>query len=109
MMADANTTAAQGAPTATKRGFRRKLVGKVTSDRMNKTVVVEVVRTHVAKKYRKYVKARETYKAHDETNEYGIGDTVEIQEHRPISKHKRWVVTKLVRASAERRAREASK
>jgi small subunit ribosomal protein S17 len=103
MMADANTAS------EAKRGFRRKLVGTVTSDRMSKTVVVEVIRTYVAKKYKKYLKARETYQAHDENNEYGIGDRVEIQEHRPISKNKRWIVTKLVRASAERRVREASK
>ena len=109
MMADATTTAEATAASQAKRGFRRKLVGTVTSDRMNKTVTVEVIRRHAEKKYRKYVKARETYKAHDENNEYGIGDQVEIQEHRPISKHKRWIVTRLVRGSAERRIREAKK
>lgn len=79
-----------------KRGFRRKLVGIVRSDKMDKTVVVEVVRRYVHGKYHKYVKTRERYKAHDETNEYGIGDRVEIRENRPLSKSKRWVVTRLI-------------
>jgi small subunit ribosomal protein S17 len=77
-------------------GFRRKLVGKVTSDKMNKTVVVEVIRSSIDPVYKKIVRARERYKAHDETNQYRVGDRVEIQEHRPISADKRWLVTKLV-------------
>ena len=77
-------------------GFRRKLVGKVTSNKMNKTVTVEVIRNSPDPVYKKYVRARERYKAHDETNEYKVGDRVEIQEHRPISRDKRWLVTKLV-------------
>jgi small subunit ribosomal protein S17 len=77
-------------------GFRRKLVGRVTRDKMNKTVVVEVIRNSPDPVYKKYVRARERYKAHDETNQYRIGDRVEIQEHRPISRDKRWLVTKLI-------------
>jgi small subunit ribosomal protein S17 len=46
--------------------------------------------------YKKYVKIRRRYQAHDETNEYRAGDRVEIIEHRPISRHKRWKVTKLI-------------
>ena len=83
-------------------GFRRKLVGIVRSNKMEKTVVVEVIRNYVNGKYRKYVKARTRYKAHDPLNEYYVGDSVEIREHRPLSRGKRWVVTKLVRASSER-------
>jgi small subunit ribosomal protein S17 len=79
-----------------KKGFRRRLVGVVRSDKMDKTVVVEVVRRFVHRKYHKYVKTKERYKAHDETNEYGVGDRVEIRENRPISKQKRWVVTRLI-------------
>jgi small subunit ribosomal protein S17 len=77
-------------------GFRRKLVGRVTSDKMDKTVVVEVVRRAPAPIYKKYVKHRERYKAHDETNQYKVGDRVEIAEHRPISREKRWTVTRLL-------------
>jgi small subunit ribosomal protein S17 len=84
------------APAAKRHGFRRKLVGKVTSDKMNKTVVVEVIRSSMDPVYKKIVRARERYKAHDETNQYKVGDRVEIQEHRPISADKRWLVTKLV-------------
>ncbi len=79
------------------RSTRRKLVGIVRSDKPHKTVVVEVVREYLHRKYHKYVSARERYQAHDETNQYRVGDTVEIQEHRPISKNKRWIVTRLVR------------
>lgn len=89
------------------RGFRRKLIGTVRSAKMDKTVVVEVVRYFKHGKYKKYVKTRERYKAHDATNEYRAGDRVEIQESRPLSKQKRWVVTKLVAASAERILEEA--
>ena len=62
----------------------------------DKTVTVEVVRRYVHGKYHKYVKTRERYKAHDETNEYNAGDRVEIRENRPLSKQKRWVVTRLI-------------
>jgi len=84
------------APENTAHGFRRKLVGKVTSNKMNKTVTVEVIRNSPDPVYKKYVRARERYKAHTETNEYKVGDRVEIQEHRPISRDKRWLVTKLI-------------
>jgi small subunit ribosomal protein S17 len=77
-------------------GFRRKLVGRVTSDKMKKTVTVEVIRSAMDPVYKKYVRMRDRYKAHDETNQYKIGDRVEIQEHRPISREKRWLVTKLI-------------
>ena len=77
-------------------GFRRKLVGRVTSDKMNKTVTVEVSRNAPDPVYKKYVRHRERYKAHDETNQYKVGDRVEIQEHRPISREKRWLVTRLI-------------
>lgn len=87
---------AQQAEALAKRTFRRKLVGRVTSDKMNKTVVVEVVRRTLDSVYKKYVKSRARYKAHDEKNEYKVGDRVEITEHRPISREKTWTVTKLI-------------
>jgi small subunit ribosomal protein S17 len=104
MMADAVVTGKGEAATTEepKRGFRRRLIGTVKSNKMDKTVVVEVARRSVHGKYKKYVKTRERYRAHDEQNEYFVGDQVEIQEFRPISRTKRWVVTKLVRASADR-------
>lgn len=96
-MAD-NTETTSAAPAAApgKRSFRRKLIGTVKSDKMQKTVTVEVVRRYLDGKYHKYVRTRERYKCHDETNQYHIGDMVEIQEHRPLSKEKRWVVTRLI-------------
>ena len=68
---------------------------------MNKTVVVEVV-THARDPlYGKYVRTRARYKAHDETNQYKVGDHVEIQEHRPISRDKRFIVVRLVKTFVE--------
>lgn len=74
----------------------RRLIGQVRSDKMDKTVVVEVTRYQMDAMYKKYVKVRKRYKAHDETNEYRVGDRVEISEHRPLSKQKRWKVSKLI-------------
>jgi small subunit ribosomal protein S17 len=76
--------------------FRRKMIGVVTSDKMTKTVVVEVNRYSLDPVYKKYVKQRSRYKAHDERNEYKVGDRVEIQEHRPLSREKRFAVVRLV-------------
>ena len=77
------------------RGIRKTKVGTVVSDRMDKTVVVRVERLVPHPVYKKYVKRRTTYKAHDEKNEYRIGDRVEIVETRPLSKEKRWRVGRL--------------
>jgi small subunit ribosomal protein S17 len=81
--------------------FRRRLLGKVVSNKMEKTVVVEVVRRTRDAMYKKYVRSRARYKAHDEKNEFKVGDRVEIMEHRPISKDKRWKVVRLVARSVE--------
>jgi small subunit ribosomal protein S17 len=81
--------------------FRRRLLGKVVSDKMDKTVVVEVVRRSRDSMYKKYVRSRDRYKAHDETNQFKVGDRVEIMEHRPISKDKRWKVVKLIARAVE--------
>jgi small subunit ribosomal protein S17 len=78
----------------------RRLIGFVRSDKMQKTVVVEVMRYKMDPLYKKYVKVRRRYKAHDEQNEYKIGDRVEIIEHRPLSKEKRWKVTRLIERPA---------
>ncbi len=74
----------------------RRLIGRVSSDKMMKTVVVEVVRFKMDPVYKKYIRVRKRYQAHDENNEYRIGDRVEIAEHRPVSKVKRWKVVRLI-------------
>ena len=76
--------------------YRRRLIGRVSSDKMDKTVVVEVTRFKRDPMYKKYVRVRKRYHAHDEKNEYKTGDRVEIVEHRPISRQKRWAVTRLL-------------
>ena len=71
---------------------KRKLEGVVTSDKMTKTRVVSVTRNKRHPKYLKYYKVTTKFKAHDEKNEYKTGDKVVIQESRPLSKDKRWVI-----------------
>jgi small subunit ribosomal protein S17 len=73
-------------------GNRRTLQGRVVSDKMDKTIVVEVQRLVKHPRYRKYVTRRKSYKAHDEANTFKVGDMVTIQESRPISRDKRWIV-----------------
>ena len=70
----------------------RILVGRVVSDKMDKTVVVEVQRRVLHPKYHKYVNRRQKYKAHDEDNTCKVDDVVVIKESRPLSRTKRWVV-----------------
>ena len=91
------------APTAVHKqhSFRRRMIGVVTSDKMDKTVTVEVVRRQLDPVYKKYTRERNRYKAHDELNQYRTGDQVEITEHAPISREKRWAVTRLVSRRAE--------
>jgi small subunit ribosomal protein S17 len=84
------------------RGQPRAMVGIVKSDKMDKTVVVEVISLKRDPVYGKYLKSRMRYKAHDAKNEFHTGDRVEIREHRPLSRHKRWAVSKLIdRAKVE--------
>ncbi len=71
---------------------RKKVTGTVVSDKMDKTVVVNVSRYVAHKKYGKYYKIDKRYKAHDENNEYKVGDKVIIEETRPISKDKTFKV-----------------
>jgi small subunit ribosomal protein S17 len=77
--------------TATK-SRRRILLGEVVSDKMDKTVVVQVIRRYRHPRYKKYVQERIRYKAHDEANQAKIGDKVRIVESRPRSKDKRWAI-----------------
>ena len=71
---------------------RKRLVGRVISDKMDKTVVVRVDTLVKHAQYRKYVNSSKNFKAHDEANECGVGDRVQIIESRPLSKDKRWRV-----------------
>jgi len=74
------------------RGTRRTLVGKVVSNKMDKTVVVRVERMVQDPRYKKYVRRYSKFMAHDENNACAVGDQVRIIEHRPLSKMKRWKV-----------------
>ncbi len=75
---------------------KRQLKGIVTSDKMKKTVVVRVERVKEHPKYKRRYKVHKKYKAHDEKEEYTIGDRVVIEECRPLSKDKRWRIIKKV-------------
>ena len=77
--------------------IKRKLEGAVTSDKMDKTITVAVTTIKIHSKYKKRYKSTKKYKAHDDKNEYKIGDTVIIQECRPISRDKCWRVIKKVK------------
>ena len=78
------------------RGRRKVRVGKVVSSKMDKTVVVAVESRERHPLYGKFMKRTTKFKAHDETNVCGDGDTVEIMETRPISREKRWRVVRIV-------------
>lgn len=79
-----------------KKTKKKTLVGRVFSDKMEKTVVVEVMRLVRYPLYRKYILRKKKYKAHDETNRCRVGDKVLIAESRPLSKHKRWKVMQTI-------------
>lgn len=79
-----------------KTALKRTLVGKVVSDKMDKTVSVLVERRVKHPLYGKIIRLSKKYLAHDETNQAKVGDIVEIQENRPISKRKSWVLSKVV-------------
>ena len=79
-----------------KRNERKVRVGKVVSDKMQKTIVVAIEELVQHKLYKKAVKRTVKFKAHDENNEAHIGDKVSIMETRPLSKEKRWRLVKIV-------------
>lgn len=78
------------------RNLRKVRTGKVTSDKMDKTIVVSVIENVRHPLYKKIVKRTYKLKAHDENNEAGIGDTVRVMETRPLSKDKRWRLVEIV-------------
>jgi len=77
-------------------GRKRVLVGRVVSDRMQKTIVVQIERRKLHPLYKKYITRTKKVKAHDEGNECGIGDLVRVIESRPISKDKRWRLVEIL-------------
>jgi len=79
-----------------KSGMRREVIGTIVSDRMEKTVIVQVERLVKHRLYKKYIKRRSKYTVHDEANACRIGDRVLIAESRPISKTKKWRVRAIV-------------
>ncbi|VVE74455.1 30S ribosomal protein S17 [Pandoraea anapnoica] len=82
-----------------KTSLKRTLVGRVVSDKMDKTVTVLIERQMKHPLYGKYIVRSKKYHAHDETNQYKEGDLVEIEESRPLSKTKAWTVARLVEAA----------
>jgi len=90
------------------RGKPTRRVGVVVSDKMDKSVVVRVDRIVKHRLYKRYIKRRGRFMAHDESNQCKVGDTVEIIESRPLSANKRWRIRRVIRgaASAETAAKD---
>lgn len=106
MNAEAQVTDSQGAEKqateqATGQKNRRTVVGRVVSDKMDKTVSVAIERLIKHPSYGKYVRRTGKVMAHDESNECKVGDRVAIAECRPISKHKAWQVVSVIERAAE--------
>lgn len=87
--------------TEKKQTIKRRLEGIVVSDKMNKTVVVEVERFKRHPLYHKIMRISKRFKAHDEKNECKVGDRVLIEQTRPLSKEKRWKVIKIIHRKEE--------
>ena len=81
------------------KGAKPRRIGVVTSDKMQKTITVVVDRLVKHPLYKKYVKERTVFKAHDEKNEAKVGSVVEVEFSRPLSKTKRWTLVRVIRAS----------
>ena len=79
-----------------KQSLKRTLIGKVVSDKMDKTVVVAIADRVAHPLYKKIVKRTYKLKAHDENNDCNIGDTVKVMETRPLSKDKRWRLVEII-------------
>ena len=95
-MAEDTTAEAAEAPASETRNARKQRVGLVVSSKMDKTITVAIERQVKHPIYGKYVKQTTKLKAHDEANDAGEGDTVRIQETRPLSKTKRWRLVEIV-------------
>lgn len=80
---------------------RKRLIGRVVSDKMDKTVTVAIERRSMHPLYGKVVSSTKKVKAHDETNEIPLGAIVQLVESKPLSKTKRWVVEKVLQSTSE--------
>ncbi len=85
---------------AEKQSGRKHLIGTVVSNKMQKTIVVEVTRKKSHPLYGRVISIRKKFYAHDEKNEAHVGDTVRIEESRPLSRLKRWTLKEIVRKTA---------
>lgn len=81
---------------AVERKLRKTRVGRVVSNKMDKTIVVNVERRFRHPIYKKFIRRHKKYMAHDETNQCKIGDMVKIMETKPLSRHKRWRLVEVV-------------
>jgi small subunit ribosomal protein S17 len=95
------TQAAGSPPDKKPRGRRKVATGRVTSDKMQKTITVEIERLVRHPVYEKFVRRRTRVHAHDEQREARVGDTVEVAETRPLSKLKRWRLVRVVARASE--------
>jgi small subunit ribosomal protein S17 len=87
----------------TERTKRKSRVGEVVSNKMDKTIVVKIERKMLHPVFKKFVKRTKKYVAHDQDNKCSIGDLVQIEETRPMSKTKRWKVVSIVTAGKEQK------
>jgi small subunit ribosomal protein S17 len=87
-------------PTSATASRRKTVIGKVVSTKMNKTIVVEVTRKFPHRLYRRVMSRSKKFYAHDEQNTAHVGDFVEIEETRPLSKLKRWRLKEVIRRAA---------
>lgn len=84
------------------KSLKKTLTGKVVSNKMEKTVVVEVIRSVMHPIYKKYIKKRKKFMAHDPDNSLQIGDEVLIEECRPLSRRKRWIVKEIIKKAEQK-------
>ena len=95
-VAEKETPAINAAAPAKERGERKTRVGMVVSDKMDKTIIIEVIRRVPHPAFKKIVKRTTKLYAHDENGDAKIGDRVEVMETKPMSKNKRWRLTKVL-------------
>ncbi len=96
----AETTSPTEKSQAEHQSHRKVLIGTVVSNKMQKTIVVEVTRKKAHPMYKRVIAIRKKFYAHDETNQAHPGDVVKIEESRPLSKLKRWMLKEIVRKTA---------
>ncbi len=89
------------APTVPERGQRKTKTGRVVSDKMDKTIVVSVERLTRHRLYKRVIRLSTKFKAHDETNDAHVGDTVLIEESRPLSATKRWRLIRVIQRAGD--------